>query len=107
MNLARLTQRIFELDGGHRAFDFGLFEIRSAFQPIYAINNNAGMLYGVEALARPIFKGKPIEPMDFRLLFLPSWDPLALVLLADGLFALNVVVTLLSLLTLFTPVWLV
>lgn len=65
MNLARLTQRIFELDGGHKAFDFGSFEIRSAFQPIYAINNNAGMLYGVEALARPIFKGKPIEPMDF------------------------------------------
>lgn len=65
MNLARLTQRIFELDGGHKAFDFGSFEIRSAFQPIYAINNRAGMLYGVEALARPIYKGKPIEPMDF------------------------------------------
>ena len=65
MNLARLTERIFELEGGHKAFDFGSFEIRSAFQPIYAINNNAGMLYGVEALARPIYKGKPIEPLDF------------------------------------------
>lgn len=65
MNLKRLTDRIFELDGGHRAFDFGLFEIRSAFQPIYAINNNAGMLYGVEALARPLYKGKSIEPLDF------------------------------------------
>lgn len=65
MDLLRLTERIFELDGGHQAFDFGSFEIRSAFQPIYAINNNAGMLYGVEALARPLFKGKPIEPMDF------------------------------------------
>lgn len=65
MNLARLTERIFELDGGHKAFDFGSFEIRSAFQPIYAINKDAGMLYGVEALARPIYKGKPIEPLDF------------------------------------------
>ncbi|MGB3624986.1 MAG: EAL domain-containing protein [Henriciella sp.] len=65
MNLARLIDRIFELDGGHQAFDFGAFEIRSAFQPIYAINNNAGMLYGVEALARPLFRGKSIEPMDF------------------------------------------
>ncbi len=65
MDLLRLTERIFELDGGHQAFDFGPFEIRSAFQPIYSINNNAGMLYGVEALARPLFKGKPIEPMDF------------------------------------------
>ncbi|WP_300377332.1 EAL domain-containing protein [Henriciella sp.] len=65
MNLARLSERIFELDGGHKAFDFGAFEIRSAFQPVYAINNNAGMLYGVEALARPIYKGTPIEPLDF------------------------------------------
>lgn len=65
MKLARLTERIFELDGGHKAFDFGSFEIRSAFQPIYAINNNAGMLYGVEALARPIYKGRSIEPLDF------------------------------------------
>lgn len=65
MDLSRLTERIFELDGGHQALDFGAFEIRSAFQPIYAINNNAGMLYGVEALARPLFKGKSIEPMDF------------------------------------------
>ncbi|MEM5515610.1 EAL domain-containing protein [Henriciella sp. AS95] len=65
MDLTRLSSRIFELDGGHQAFDFGSFEIRSAFQPIYAINNNAGMLYGVEALARPLYKGRSIEPLDF------------------------------------------
>lgn len=65
MKLSRLTQRIFDLDGGHKAFDFGSFEIRSAFQPIYSISNQVGMLYGVEALARPVFRGKPIKPLDF------------------------------------------
>ncbi|WP_370234193.1 MULTISPECIES: EAL domain-containing protein [Henriciella] len=65
MDLTRLNSRIFELDGGHQAFDFGTFIIRSAFQPIYAINNSAGMLYGVEALARPLYKGRSIEPLDF------------------------------------------
>ena len=65
MDLERLSERIFELEGGHKAFDFDTFEIHSAFQPVYAINRNSGMLYGVEALARPLYRGTPIEPLDF------------------------------------------
>ena len=65
MDLTRFTERVYELDGGHKAFDFGAFEIHSAFQPIYSINNNAGALHGVEALARPVHQGGSIEPLDF------------------------------------------
>lgn len=65
MDLKRFTERVYELDGGHKAFDFGAFEIHSAFQPIYAINNNAGALYGVEALARPVHDTGMIEPLAF------------------------------------------
>ena len=73
MRLDQLTRRIVELDGGHRTFDFGTFQIHSAFQPIYEISRTSGALYGVEALARPMQGEKSIEPLTF-FSKLEGWD---------------------------------
>ena len=54
-----------KLDGGFQAAEFGDFEIRTAFQPIYTLDDECSRLYGVEALARPMKNGVPVPPLDF------------------------------------------
>jgi EAL domain-containing protein (putative c-di-GMP-specific phosphodiesterase class I) len=53
------------LQGGFNAAVFGDYEIRTAFQPIYTLDDDCSRLYGVEALARPLKNGIPIPPLDF------------------------------------------
>lgn len=53
------------LPGGFNAAAFGDYEIRTAFQPIYTLDDDCSRLYGVEALARPLKNGIPIPPLDF------------------------------------------
>lgn len=54
-----------KLEGGFNAASFGDFEIRTAFQPIYTLEEDCSRLYGVEALARPMKNGEPIPPLEF------------------------------------------
>ena len=54
-----------KLPGGFNAATFGDYEIRTAFQPIYTLDDDCSRLYGVEALARPLKNGMPIPPLEF------------------------------------------
>lgn len=54
-----------ESRGGFRRAQLGDYELHSAFQPIYTVDDHSGTLYGVEALVRPYRHGEPIEPLDF------------------------------------------
>ena len=65
MNIRALTDRFRLISGGYVALDFSQYEIFSAFQPIYSINQGRGTLYGVEALARPERDGVPVDPVTF------------------------------------------
>lgn len=65
MNIDDVCNRLQKLDGGFQSATFGAHEIRTAFQPIYTLEDDFSRLYGVEALARPLKNGQPIAPLDF------------------------------------------
>ena len=65
MTSAKFNAVLRKLDGGFNAASFGEYEIRTAFQPIYTLDEDSSRLYGVEALARPLKNGTPIPPMEF------------------------------------------
>ena len=65
MNIKDVYGRMCKLEGGFQSALFGDYEIRTAFQPIYTLENDCSRLYGVEALARPLKSGQPIPPLDF------------------------------------------
>lgn len=65
MNITDICRRLRKLDGGFQSASFGDYEIRTAFQPIYTLENDFSRLFGVEALARPLKNGQPIPPLDF------------------------------------------
>lgn len=65
MNITNLCDRLKKIDGGFQSATFGAYEIRTAFQPIYTLEEGCSRLYGVEALARPMKDGQPIAPLDF------------------------------------------
>ena len=65
MHIKELYKRLRKLEGGFQSADFGEYEIRTAFQPIYTLDNECSRLFGVEALARPLKHGQPVPPLDF------------------------------------------
>jgi len=65
MSSEHLSTVLRKLDGGFNAATFGPYEIRTAFQPIYTLDNDCSRLFGVEALARPMKNGAPIPPLEF------------------------------------------
>ncbi|MEE9379795.1 MAG: EAL domain-containing protein [Hyphomonadaceae bacterium] len=65
MNLKGMVNHFDRLDGGFKSAQFQDFELRTAFQPVYAVSGEIGVLYGVEALVRPLQAGKSIQPLDF------------------------------------------
>lgn len=65
MNITDLCDRLKKIDGGFQSAAFGEYEIRTAFQPIYTLENDFSRLFGVEALARPLKNGYPIAPLEF------------------------------------------
>ena len=65
MNITDICDRLRKLDGGFQSAIFGEYEIRTAFQPIYTLEDDFSRLFGVEALARPLKHGQPIPPVDF------------------------------------------
>ena len=65
MNIIDLCKRLRKIDGGFQSADFGEYEIRTAFQPIYTLENDFSRLFGVEALARPLKNSHPVPPMNF------------------------------------------
>jgi EAL domain-containing protein (putative c-di-GMP-specific phosphodiesterase class I) len=65
MNIAKIASGFRELPGGDKSVRLGAYEIASAFQPIYLIDDQAGTLFGLEALARPVRDERTILPMDF------------------------------------------
>lgn len=65
MRLTEICARLQELEGGFHSAILGEHEIRTAFQPIYTLENDFSRLFGVEALARPLLDGHPLPPMDF------------------------------------------
>ena len=50
MTSAKLNAVLRKLEGGFNAASFGEYEIRTAFQPIYTLDEDCSRLYGVEAL---------------------------------------------------------
>lgn len=65
MNITDVCGGLRQLHGGFQSAAFGEFEIRTAFQPIYTLEQGLSRLYGVEALARPLQNGRPVQPVDF------------------------------------------
>lgn len=65
MQVTDLCGRLRKLEGGFQSASFGEYEIRTAFQPIYTLEQDCSRLYGVEALARPLKNGQPIPPLEF------------------------------------------
>lgn len=65
MNITDLCGGLRKLDGGFQSAIFGEYEIRTAFQPIYTLDNDCSRLFGVEALARPLKNQQPIAPTQF------------------------------------------
>lgn len=63
--LTKFNTGLRKLQGGFHAATFGDFEIRTAFQPIYTLDDDCSQLYGVEALARPLKDGVHIPPIEF------------------------------------------
>ena len=54
-----------ESKGGFKLARLAEYELYSAFQPIYDVDDCSGTLYGVEALVRPYQNGVAIDPLDF------------------------------------------
>ena len=65
MASAKFNAVLRKLEGGFNAASFGEYEIRTAFQPIYTLDDDCSQLFGVEALARPLKNGTPVPPLDF------------------------------------------
>lgn len=65
MNISDLCGGLRKLDGGFQSAIFGEYEIRTAFQPIYTLDEDCSRLFGVEALARPLERGQPVAPLEF------------------------------------------